>query len=331
MPACWVPWSPRGAAAQRGFTAAGALLLALTAVPVPVAARQATTSVGREALALAYLRLDYLLRDHPLPAAVRPGFNRAFDSATLLFFGGQFDRAGAVIDSLAAALVPAAAPRQAATGEAAAALARLAGERLQIPLPDGDSLPFLLYLPPAAESRPVPLVVALHGAGGDERMFLAGYGAGRLLSLARERGFAVLAPLTTALMNRPDRWDALIAVAGTRGRIDPSRVYLLGHSLGAGAAWGLARQRSESIAAVACLAGACGSGGPGPPLLVVAAEVDPLAQPARLEAAATAARATGQSVGYRVAEGWGHTLMVGAVLDEVITWLLGHSRATGTR
>jgi len=189
----------------------------------------------------------------------------------------------------------------------------------------GNSIPYHLFIPPDARG-PVPLLVVFHGAGGDERMFFAGYGAAEILRLARAHGFAVLSPPTVAVMNRPQVLEALVAAVGQQVPVDPDRVYLLGHSMGAGAAWGLARQRPGVVAAVACIAGGCGAGEGGPPLLVIAAEVDPLAAPAPLEAIVRAAREGGHDAEFRLAKGWGHTLVVGAVLPEAVTWLLSRTR-----
>lgn len=299
------------------LAAAGLALCAATAF-----AQAPGQATSRDALALSYLQLDYLLRDRQIPHAERAAFNRAFDSGTLAFFAGQFDRTLAVVDSLATVLEPSAAARASAVAEASARLAELPAERLLLPVEGGDPVPYHLVLP--GRTGPVPLIVALHGAGGDERMFMAGYGAGVIARLAMEQGFAVVSPLTTALAGRPERLDALLRDVGDRVMVDPERIYIVGHSMGAGAAWGLARQRGGMVAAVACIAGPCGAGAGGPPLLVVAAEVDPLGAPARLEATATAAREAGQRVEYQLAEGWGHTLVVGEVLPAVIAWLLSH-------
>ena len=109
--------------------------------------------------------------------------------------------------------------------------------------------------------------------------------------------------------------------------VDRTRVYLLGHSLGAAAAWNVARQRPDLVAAIACISGACG-GVPAPapprvpPLLSVVGELDPIAQPARVEALVAEARAAGRAVEFRLVPGYGHTLVVGAVLPDVIDWLL---------
>ena len=111
--------------------------------------------------------------------------------------------------------------------------------------------------------------------------------------------------------------------------------------MGAGAAWRLVEGQGTQapqdaawtplrIRAVACLAGPCGPGGSGasgtgtngPPLLLVGGGLDPLAPPARLEAAAEGARARGLDVELRILPTQGHTLLVGAVLDDVVEWLL---------
>lgn len=291
---------------------------------------------ARDLLAQAYLALDHLVDAKPLSPNLREPFNRAFDQATLAFFAGRFDEARRTLDSLAVVLEPDQAIRTGRLEGAREALRRLASERLLLVLEDGDSIPYFLDLPREPVTRPVPLVVALHGAGGDERMFFAGYGAGRIRHLARERGMAVVTPLTTALTNRPDRFDALLSEVGRVIPVDDDRIYLVGHSLGAGTAWGLALARRERVAAVACLAGACGparstSGNAGlalpPPLLVVAGEVDPLATPPRLETGVAAAQAAGVRAEFRLAPGWGHTLVVGEALPDVLDWLLRARRA----
>jgi predicted esterase len=304
--------------------ALAALLVATTLVAQTPG--QATT---RDALALSYLQLDDLLRDRQIPAADRAAFNRAFDAGTLAFFAGQFDRTRIVVDSLAAVLEPSSMARRAAADGAAERLGGLAATRLLLPVASGDPVPYHLVLPDRED--PMPLVIALHGAGGDERMFMAGYGAGRIVRLAQEQGFAVLSPLTTGIAGRAERLEELVRAVAERVAVDRQRIYLVGHSMGAGAAWQLARARPDLVAAVACIAGMCGGGGDGPPLLVVAAEADPLAAPARLEATATAAREAGQPLEYRLAEGWGHTLVVGEVLPEVIAWLLTHRLGASAR
>lgn len=310
---------------RRSARLALAVLLAATAL----AAQAAGQTTSRDELALSYLQLDYLLRDRRIPAADLAAFNRAFDAGTLAFFAGQFDRTRTVVDSLAAVLEPSSMARRAAVGEATERLLGLESTRRLLPVESGDPVPYHLVLPDRED--PMPLVIALHGAGGDERMFMAGYGAGRIVRLAQEQGFAVVSPLTAGVAGRPERLDELVRAVEERVAVDRRRIYLVGHSMGAGAAWQLARTRPDLVAAVACIAGVCGAGAGGPPLLLVAAEVDPLAAPARLEAAAAAAREAGQRLEYRLADGWGHTLVVGEVLPEVIAWLLRHPGPAGGR
>jgi poly(3-hydroxybutyrate) depolymerase len=54
---------------------------------------------------------------------------------------------------------------------------------------------FRLFVPKQFQpNRPIPLVVALHGAGGNEHLFFEGYGLGIVLKEAEKRGWAVIAP-----------------------------------------------------------------------------------------------------------------------------------------
>ncbi|MFG0273467.1 MAG: hypothetical protein ACF8QF_00240, partial [Phycisphaerales bacterium] len=52
-------------------------------------------------------------------------------------------------------------------------------------------IPVRIYAPDDAAQGGAPLVITLHGAGGDENLFPDGYGAGLITRLADERGFIV--------------------------------------------------------------------------------------------------------------------------------------------
>ncbi|TVP54302.1 MAG: hypothetical protein EA351_13555 [Gemmatimonadales bacterium] len=108
--------------------------------------------------------------------------------------------------------------------------------------------------------------------------------------------------------------------------VDRSQVHLVGHSMGAAAAWSLALRAPGKITSVACIAGVCGGGKTSseaslPPLLVIAGGLDPIIPPERIEAAVQAAEAAGRRVEYRVEEEQGHTLIVGYAIESVVDWL----------
>ncbi len=197
--------------------------------------------------------------------------------------------------------------------------------------PQGKSqTPCSIYAPKvAASDQPLPLVIALHGAGGDDSMFIRGYGGGLLCRLADDRGFLVAAPLTYKLAGNAPFFDELIEDLARDYAIDRDRVYVIGHSLGGGVAMYLAQARASSIAASACIAGA------GPvgkrvvpcPTLVVGAELDRIGGPANVRPLIQSAIADGKPVEYREVKNYGHTLVVGRALPEVVEWLFQHTLA----
>lgn len=92
-----------------------------------------------------------------------------------------------------------------------------------------------------ANRRPV-VVIALHGAGGSENLFVEGYGRGLAVRLARERGWIFLSP--TATPRAVD--DALDWLASFE--IRPGALFVMGHSMGGGLTLGLRQATPRAIA-----------------------------------------------------------------------------------
>jgi predicted esterase len=113
-----------------------------------------------------------------------------------------------------------------------------------------------LFVPDGLDAKkPVPLVVALHGAGGSENLFFEGYGNGRTVKECAERGWMLLAPRGGGLLGGTPPVAEVVAKLSERYPIDPKRVFLLGHSMGAAQAVELVQQNPGRFAAVACLGG----------------------------------------------------------------------------
>lgn len=196
--------------------------------------------------------------------------------------------------------------------------------------PGGQELPVRVFAPPGEGARPV--VIALHGAGADENAFPEAYGAGTAVRLAEREGAILLSPRTDVFQRDPAFLDSLLAVVRRDHTVDSTRVYLLGHSLGAAAAWAAALARPAQVAGVAVIGGAGrppAAGAAAPPSLWLSAELDPLAAPGRVRQAAEAARAAGAEVEYRELPGLGHTMMVAPALPIAFDWLL--ARRLGAR
>lgn len=189
-------------------------------------------------------------------------------------------------------------------------------------------IPLRVHAPKAsAGEAPLPLLVVLHGMGGDENMFFEAYGAGIIKRLSEEQGVLVASPLTYTFGSDIRTLEALVDDLASDYPIDRDRVYVLGHSMGAGATASLARGHASTIAAACCIAGGSLSPAPStPPVLVVIPELDGVVPPARVRASAQRAASAGVPVQVREMPGLGHTLAVGIALPDAVNWLLKHRR-----
>lgn len=157
---------------------------------------------------------------------------------------------------------------------------------------DGIPRTYCLHLPQAyAELQSVPLVIALHGGGGDgpKTARLTGFNA-----LADREGFIVVYPeginhhwndgrLPDRIADDVGFISALLDKLQAEYRIDPTRVYVTGPSNGAMMTYRLAYEMTGRIAAAAPVIGSiplglkdrCRPSGP-MPMLIINGDADPL-------------------------------------------------------
>jgi polyhydroxybutyrate depolymerase len=125
-----------------------------------------------------------------------------------------------------------------------------------------DGLPrqAILHLPPTHSERPLPLLIALHGFGGNGAKFERDSG---FSAIADRDGFAVLYPSSSGpqwlISEQSDRdvrfISALLDRTSRLTCIDTRRVYATGDSNGGGMAARLGCDLSDRIAAIAPVAG----------------------------------------------------------------------------
>jgi predicted peptidase len=121
--------------------------------------------------------------------------------------------------------------------------------------------PYRLFIPAAYEgTKPAPLVVALHGMGGDENSMFDSYANGALKREADRLGFLVVCPKgrdSASMYRGSAEQDVLDVLAEVRRdyKIDANRIYLMGHSMGAYGTWSTAMDHPDLFAALGPISG----------------------------------------------------------------------------
>jgi poly(3-hydroxybutyrate) depolymerase len=135
---------------------------------------------------------------------------------------------------------------------------------------DGKLVPYRVYLPSSYDAKKkYPLVVLLHGAGGDETNFIDSY-RGLWPKLAEERGYILASvsgrgPLSGYTKESGGEQDVLDVTALVKARysIDPARVYLGGHSMGGQGTWRVGLTYADRWAGLIPIAGSSAAAIPG--------------------------------------------------------------------
>ena len=140
----------------------------------------------------------------------------------------------------------------------------------------GEIVPYHMYVPTSYNaSKPYPLIIALHGLGGTEDAFFDNYDKA-FPPLAEQHGYIVAAVLgyrvdgsygwglgnppadpTTRRTQDLSEQDVMhvLDLARKSYKIDPNRIYLMGHSMGGIGTWKLAPKYPDIWAAIAPFSG----------------------------------------------------------------------------
>ena len=139
-----------------------------------------------------------------------------------------------------------------------------------------EVMPYRIYVPTKYSAKsPTPVIVALHGLGQTEDSFFEAYGR-RLPQLAEQYGYILVAPLgyrvdggygsgvatpatdpTARRSAALSELDVMQSLAQVRAlyNVDPNRIYLMGHSLGAIGTWKMAAKFPDVWAALGAFSG----------------------------------------------------------------------------
>jgi predicted esterase len=204
---------------------------------------------------------------------------------------------------------------------------------------DGSVQPFRFYIPTKYDAnKKWPMIVALHGMGGDENSFFAGYDNGEIRRFAEERGYIVVCPKGRGpySMYMASSERDVIDVINEMKRdfsIDADRVYLMGHSMGGYGAWSIAVNNPELFAAIAPI-----SGGGTPfskpklkaithvPWIVVHGDKDPTVPVEESRKMVTAGKELGADIKYIEVPGGGHGDVVVPAFKDIFDWFDAHKR-----
>jgi poly(3-hydroxybutyrate) depolymerase len=200
---------------------------------------------------------------------------------------------------------------------------------------DGERVPFRVYVPAGIDlTKPLPLVVALHGAGGDENAFMERY-AELYKKEAQARGYLAVAvngrgPYTgyrgAAEKDVLDVTDLVPKL----WKVDPARVYLMGHSMGGMGTVLIGFDHAERFAALAPIAGfgapAQLAKAPKMPIFLGQGDQDALVPVEGARAFHQAAKTEGRDVVYVEKAGTDHIVIVDQVMKDVFDFFDAHRR-----
>ena len=168
-------------------------------------------------------------------------------------------------------------------------------------------------------NKPKPVIIALHGAGGDENMFMDAYGNGMIKKLAEKHDAIVVSPRTEMFTSQPQSVKMLLDFLKACHEIDEKRIFVLGHSMGAGGVATLLDRNENLFAACAMIAGgrAITKKHENTRILFVAGELDPIFNVNNLRRQAESTKNAGNKATIKTYPEHGHTLVVNASLSEV--------------
>lgn len=210
----------------------------------------------------------------------------------------------------------------------------------------GEIMPYRVYVPTTySADRALPLIVALHGLGGNEDAMLGDFYG--IPALAEKHGYLVVAPMgfridggyggggQNAAADRRgalSETDVMQVLERMRNdyKVDASRIYLMGHSMGAIGTWRLAAKYPDLWAALGPIAGTGNPESMGAmqhiPQIVVHGDNDRTVPVTGSQGMVEALRKLGGTVEYIEVAGGGHTDIAPANMAKIFAFFDAHRK-----
>lgn len=204
---------------------------------------------------------------------------------------------------------------------------------------DDTLQPYRFFIPANYDgAKKWPLIVALHGMGGDENSFFSAYANGEIRRLAEARGYLVVCPKGRAPASmyfgsaERDVLDVLNEMK-RRYAIDDDRVYLMGHSMGGYGTWSVSANHPELFAAIAPISGggqplvvAKLKGLTNVPWIVIHGDKDPTVPVEESRKMVKAGKDLGIEIKYVEVPGGDHSSVVVPAFKDIFDWFDAHKR-----
>jgi len=222
--------------------------------------------------------------------------------------------------------------------------------------PTGEELKYTMFVSSKVKpDTPAPLIVALHGLGGDANFIVRG----NLIDMAEEGGYIVVGPLgynvsgwygSPVIAMGPDRprpnltelseLDVMTVtqIAKSQFNVDPNRVYLMGHSMGGAGTIFLGQKHADYWAAIAAIAPAAFMMQPTQkdilapikaaklPVMITQGSEDPVVPATTVRTWATAMNELGITHEYIEMEGRDHGNIIGDGMGDIFRFFAQHRR-----
>ncbi|HEX8186286.1 MAG TPA: prolyl oligopeptidase family serine peptidase [Blastocatellia bacterium] len=202
---------------------------------------------------------------------------------------------------------------------------------------DNTLQPYRVYVPTTYDgSKAYPLVIALHGMGGDENSYFEAYNRGAFKVEAEDRGYIVACPKgrkpASMYIGEAER-DVMDVIEEMKRayRIDPDRIYLTGHSMGGFGTWSIAMNHPDVFAALAPVAG--GVTNPANmskiahiPQIVIHGDKDPTVPVDRSRVMVAMGKKLGVELKFIEVPGGDHGSVVAPTFKDVFEWFDTHRR-----